>query len=159
MMDVEQLGGTAMVAAATAAAAMICWGIAVFVNVAKARTHNAFVLYILGVVGQLASLVVGEVSQAYVEPLKKSGRWTEESAKEALNQALAKMRGYLGADGLAKVATVLGAGGVVEEFLRTYIESSVSTRKFPALPTVEVNTLHTVAAAPALQGAPPANPS
>lgn len=99
----------------------------------------------------LALMVVTELEQTLrptIQAAAADGKITPEEAKSIKDAAVDKLRSYLGADGLKKVAQVVGGDSVVSSFLNTAIEHAVS--KLPAS-NVAVDP---VAPAPAVAGNP-----
>jgi hypothetical protein len=83
--------------------------------------------------GDFAFRVVNELNQTVVDKLKAEGKWTEEAAQDAKNQAMAKLKSYLGVEGLKELGRILGLDlSGVEKLLASYIESEVAQAKVVA---------------------------
>lgn len=115
----------------------LIYGIRVLATYVKSKTHNQFVGYMMSVVETLAEKVVSDVYQGYVSPLKASGSFDKASQQVALQKALDALKSYLGADGLGKLATVLGQGASTDQFIATQIEDAVVKAKPPVAIALE----------------------
>lgn len=75
----------------------------------------------------LAERVVKETYQAYVEPLKAAGTWTPAAAATAKAQAIAKLKSYVGLEGLRSLEYLFGGGDgkTLDAFLGTFVEAAV----------------------------------
>jgi putative flippase GtrA len=95
-----------------------------------AKVKNERVAGVLARLGDFAFRVVGELNQTVVEQLKKDGKWNAEAAAQVKADALAKLKSYLGAKGIAEAMEVLGLDNAgLEALLATYIESWVGQLK------------------------------
>ena len=102
------------------------WGL--FVD---SKVDNDYLNGALQRLGVLVATVVGELQQTVVDKLKSEDKWTAETAAEVKAEALANLKAYLGAKGLAEVMDVLGLsdGSLLDKLLGSLIESKISELK------------------------------
>lgn len=136
MPSIETLTLPLVLTVASALSLGMVYGLRLLATYLKGKTHNQFVGYILTVVETLAEKVVSETYQAYVAPLKDAGNFDKASQKIAADKALAALKAYLGSEGLAKVASILGNGANTDDFLKTFLEDAVVNSK-PVIATAQ----------------------
>jgi len=96
----------------------------------KASTHNEQMQGVWDRLSKAAMRIVADVNQSYVEPLKKAGKWNDETAAEAKKKAIEKLRSYVGPKGLGVLAYVAGFEDEnLDDLLETFVESEVGTQK------------------------------
>ena len=87
-------------------------------------------------IAQAVATAVTYVSQTYVDELKKSGTFTEENQKIAIEKALEVARQQLTQEALEFITT---AYGDITEYLTSLLEAEVRNQK-EGLPTVRMIT-------------------
>lgn len=100
------------------------------------KTDNATVAKYAQEIAQAVATAVTYVSQTYVDELKKSGTFTEENQKIAIEKALEVARQQLTQEALEFITT---AYGDITEYLTSLLEAEVRNQK-EAPPTVRMIT-------------------
>ena len=88
--------------------------------------------YISGMIQRATPVVENLVDKhyrAFVRPLKKSGKWNEQTAKEAKAAVEGQLRILWGTEGAKKLAHILGAPETAEEWVGGLVERAVTARK------------------------------
>lgn len=95
----------------------------------RARTKNDYAEGVLVRFQHLLFAVVKELSQTVVDQYKKAsedGKLTSEEKATIKRTAVATLKSYLGATGLAELGKVLGMdGGALDDYLGTAVEAAV----------------------------------
>ncbi|KKN71052.1 hypothetical protein LCGC14_0424690 [marine sediment metagenome] len=88
--------------------------------------------YISGVIQRATPVLeelVDETYKTFIKPLKKSGKWNAETAREAKANVAGKFRILWGAEGARKLVHIFGAPDTVDDFIGGLVERAVTTRK------------------------------
>lgn len=113
--------------------AALTWGAAKLAQFIKAKVENEYLAGVLVRLEDAVLTVVKSLQQTTVDAIKLAnadGQLTDEE-KEAIKQAaVAALKSYIGAKGLALVGKVLGLGdGALDQFLGDKIEAAVHDLK------------------------------
>lgn len=110
--------------------ALLAWGAVLLTGFIRTKIQNELLQGALVRLSTLAELVVRETYQAWVEAAKadNGGKLTLEQARQAKQEALAKLKKYLGPKGLRALAYVAGfAGdGDLDDYLSGAIEAAIA---------------------------------
>ena len=103
------------------------WALNKWAGAVDQKVKNEYANDVLKRFGALVATVVKEVQQTVVDELKSSDKWTKETAKEAKDAALNKLKEYLGVKGLKEVMDILGVsdGSLLDRLLSSFIEAEV----------------------------------
>lgn len=147
----EEMWHASVLTLASALVAGLCWLIAKASTWFTTHSKNQQVALLLARVSDLAQRVVKDVYQSSVAPFQTDNNWNAETQAVAKAQALAKLKSYIGIDGLHMLEYLAGMGGTqtLDEFLGTYIESAVVDSKTAAAKQVVVSTGSAPAGVPA----------
>lgn len=110
----------------------IVWGLKRAADYMATRSKSESVASFWHRLDDLAERVVKEVYAAYVKPLQDAGQWTDMAAAKAKEQAVARLRAYLGAEGLRVLEYLFGgsrASTTLDAFLATFVEAAVRDQK------------------------------
>lgn len=142
------------------AVAALCWLVKQGSAWLVQRTKSAAIATFYGRLDQLAEKVVKDVYQSTVAGLQASNNWNAETARVARDQAISKLKSYIGMEGLHMLEFLAGAGGKasLDEFLGTFVEAAVVDSKPLTTPSADSvgKLLHaTGAVVSKATGAPP----
>ena len=105
---------------------LILYAITVIRNYLMARTASAAVDRVLYQAAEAATLAVQKTSQTYVDNMRRSGQWTQETQQAAFNQAMQVVKSLLTVEGTELLAQVVGD---VNAYLTALIEAAVREGK------------------------------
>jgi hypothetical protein len=106
--------------------ALFGWGMKKVADLISAKVKNEYLKGALVRLDTEVTHVVREVEQTYVQSARGAdGKLTAESAKKALDTALAKLKQNLGSSWLSELSSIFGAEDLTS-FLTSRIESAVN---------------------------------
>lgn len=161
----EEVFHATIITLSGALVAGLCWLMTKASAYLTSHVKNQQVGMLLVRVSDLAQRVVKDVYQSTVGPFQANDNWNAETQAVAKAQALAKLKSYIGLEGLKMLEYLAGMGGkqTLDEFLGTYVESAVVDAKAAgAVASSSRQVVVSTAAAPATQSsakAPSVNPT
>lgn len=111
---------------------LLGWGARKLGQFLDAKIENEYVSNAQSRLWDALSTAVTAVGKEFVEQAKDTnadGKLSKAEAAHAKNMAVAKLKTYLGPKGLKELAFVLGAEGLVDEFLADKVEAEVQASK------------------------------
>lgn len=127
----QRLAAAALPYVLIIATALFAWLSAAIVRLINAHVANATVRGVLERVHAEVSTAVAEVAQTTTDALKAGAadsKLTVAEAEAAADAAVSAARAYLGTEGVAAMARVLGPADV-EAYIRARVEAEVAARK------------------------------
>ena len=115
-----------LIAAVPVVAGFAAKGVAALAQYLGVKTGNATVAKYAQEIAQAVATAVTYVSQTYVDELKKSGTFSEENQKIAIEKALEVARQQLTQEALEFITT---AYGDITEYLTSLLEAEVRNQK------------------------------
>ena len=113
----------------TAIAGLLAIGVRKGVAWLAAHVESQYLSGVIQRTGPILEELVDDNFKAFVQPLKKSGKWDAATKKEAKEAVKARLRILVGADGVKKLAKVLGAPETADAWIGGLVEAAVSSRK------------------------------
>lgn len=111
--------------------ALLSWGSLRLAALIQAHVHNAYAQGALLRLNDAVGTVVGEIAQTEVADLKakaSDGKLTNKEAKELRDTAVAKVRGYLGKNGVTALSRVFDSD-MIQKVIESKIEAAVAEGK------------------------------
>ena len=115
-----------LIAAVPVIAGFAAKGVAALAQYLGVKTDNATVAKYAQEIAQAVATAVTYVSQTYVDELKKSGTFSEENQKIAIEKALEVARQQLTQEALEFITTTYGD---ITEYLTSLLEAEVRNQK------------------------------
>lgn len=108
----------------------VAWGVSRLHVFIKNKVESEYVEGVLVRATNLVEEVVLELKQTIVDDLKESGGWNAETAVMVRDAALAKVKEYLGPEGMRELLEVLGLDDEgLQSILITMVEAAVARIK------------------------------
>jgi hypothetical protein len=104
-------------------------------------TENAYLSGMIQRASPVLEQLVDDSYKAFVKPLKDSGGWDAESAAKAKYNVANRFKVLWGADGLKKLAHILGAPETADDWIGGLVERAVSTRKLAGRATKKLKAI------------------
>lgn len=115
-----------LAALCTAITGLVGWAVATLTSWLNSKIKNDKFARFMSTIFEITGNAVREISQTYVDAIKKEGKFDEEAQKKALEMCLSKVKTQLAPEVLDFIGKNFGD---VTEYLKSLIESTIYSMK------------------------------